>query len=56
MTSELTLSGIRVSAADQMAQQPILNITGAIVRRCWSFEGGSRLFYYFTKNIACESS
>ena len=49
MTSELTLSGIYVSAADQMAQYPILNTTGAIVRGCWYFEGESHLFYYITK-------
>ena len=45
VTSVLTPSGIRVSAAYHIPQQPILNIDGEIVRGGWSFEGESRLFY-----------
>ena len=39
VASELKSSAIRVSAADQMAQQPILNIYGAIVRGGLFLEG-----------------
>ena len=49
VTSELTTSGIRVFAGDQMAQQHILNIDGALVRGGWHFEGESCLFYHITK-------
>ena len=45
----MTPSVIRVSAEYQMAQHPILNISGAIVHGGWYFEGESRLFYYITK-------
>ena len=55
VNSELTPSGILASAADQMYQHPILNISGERVHGYWSFEGESRLFNYMT-NIACESS
>ena len=49
VTSELTSSGIRVSAADQIDQHPILNISGKIVYGGCSFEGKPRLFYHITK-------
>ena len=49
VTSKLTPSVRRFSAAYQMAQHPIINIAVAIVRRGWYFEGESCLFYYITK-------
>ena len=47
----MTPSVIRFSEAYQFAQHPIINISMAIVRGGWSFEGESRLFYYVAKML-----
>ena len=51
VTSDMSPSGIRVSASDEMVKHPMLNLAGAIVRGGWAFEKESRLFYYLTKRL-----
>ena len=51
VNSEPTPSEIHISAFDQMAYDPIINISGEIVHVGCYFEGESRLFYYITKTL-----
>eukprot|EP00957_Ditylum_brightwellii_P202114 15328668-Ditylum_brightwellii.AAC.1 len=44
-------SGVRVGASDEMVFNPFLNLSAAIVRGGWAYEGETRLFYYITKRM-----
>eukprot|EP00957_Ditylum_brightwellii_P060041 4558719-Ditylum_brightwellii.AAC.1 len=49
VTTDMTLSGIRVTATDEMVFCKKINDIVAIMRGGWYFDGESCMYYYITK-------